>query len=73
MTISELQKNLEAVKAVAGDIEVVSGLVVYGYGQPIRNLTIKEGFTLSEHTNNFDGPKKKVLDLRLDELTSIAS
>lgn len=73
MMLSDLMKNLEAIQKVAGDIEVVSGLSVYGYGNPVKNLAIKEGFTLSEHTNAFDGPRKKVLDLRLDDQTSIAS
>jgi len=65
MKASELIQKLQEAMGEHGDLDVVSGVAVTGYGEPVRGIARKTGQTLQ-------GEEIAVLDLVLSDESLVA-
>ena len=66
MKISELIEDLEIALREHGDLDVVSGVLRTGYGEPVEYTTVPD------NTLDIEGNQREVLDLVLSESSDVA-
>lgn len=73
MHITALIAKLQAIQAFHGDILVVTGIDLTGYGNPISDATVKEAYQFDTQSSEYVEPKHLVVDLTVSENSDVCS